>query len=181
MGTGHSRTVPFLPHAKHKRCYGSTQRSVTPPPIVELIPGSADTASTVSSHYRRKQRIEELRSRNPNLDFRLPTSQGATVGHLVITGKQVQCSNSRAREAVWDPVGNCVDPNVSEVLQLMCERTLKCARGGVCVTLHKGVDTYNFVSHNPNAPPAVKVSVQLIGADDDDDLVGAVSANSAEV
>jgi hypothetical protein len=153
--------------------YASTQRSVTPPPIVELLPGSADTASTVSSHYRRRQRIEELQVRNPNLDFRLPTQQGTTVGHLIITGKQVQCSNHQAREAVWDPVGNCVDPNVSEVLQLMCERTLKAARGGVCVTLHKGDDVYNFVSHNPRSPPSVKVAVQVIGAED--------LAHSAEV
>lgn len=180
MGPWHSKTIHTERLCRHNAAvrpmttYASTQRSVTPPPVTELLPGSAEeTASTVSSHYRRRQRIEELQARNPNLDFRLPTAQGTTVGHLIVTGKHVQCSNDEAREAVWDADANCVDPNVGEVLQLMCERTLKAARGGVCVTLHKGDDVYNFVSHHPRMPPAVKVSVQLIGAED--------LAHSAEV
>jgi hypothetical protein len=172
MGAFSTKTEPFQdcsPKKKRKR-YASTQRSVTPPPITELLPGAAETASTVTAYQRRRQRVQELKARNPNLDFKLPTHQGPTIGYLTISGKQVQCSNSQAHDAVWDAENNCVDPNVGEVLQLMCERTLKTSRGGVCVTLHKGPETFNFVSHHPHAPPAVRVSVQML-----------TESNSAEV
>ena len=175
---GHAESKHHFVDTTRKKVFASThalpiQRSVTPPLSLHevapptSVPGSADTLSTVTTH-RRRQRVEEITQRNPNLDFKLPTqrTRTTTIGYLTVHGTKVECSNQEAHDIVWNAHKNCVDSDIGDAIQMLCERTLRNNHGGFLVVLHHGASTFHFVSYPPSLDgQGVRISVRAVDTD----------------
>ena len=161
-------------HTKHAQPPQTSvkQRSITPPPQQQMLatelPGMSivDTASTASAGAaERRQRAQKLADRNPALAFQLPVPAPdmTTIGYIYISSSRLVCSNDIVRQVVWDHAHNSVDRDITEVIQLLCETTLRRARGGYQAILQKHAHTYYFVSHySLTSTDEIRISVRAV-------------------